>query len=213
MDTGLKRKLVAGTVVALALAGGGAAIAATQLDSSPSERSAAVVNDAAQQLGVQPSALSSALKKALEDQVDADVTAGRLAKAEGDAIKTRIESGDFPIFGGGLHHADGGHLAGLDAAASYLGLTEAELRTQLEGGKTLAQVATAQGKSLDGLVTALTDAATTKLDAAVAAGRLTSDQEQSILTDLKQHVTDMVNGVRPSHAYADGDGFRPGPGF
>ena len=104
-------------------------------------------------------------------------------------------------------------LGDLDAAASNLGLTEAQLRTQLAAGKTLAQVATAQGKSVDGLVTALVDAAKTKLDAAVAAGRLTSDQEQSILTDLKQHVTDMVNGVRPSHADADGDGFRPGAGF
>src|SRR4051794_34285371 len=66
------KKIVAGTVAALAVAGGGAAIGATQL-SSPSQRSAAIVTDAAQQLGVQPSALSDALKKAEKKQVDAAV--------------------------------------------------------------------------------------------------------------------------------------------
>jgi hypothetical protein len=207
MHVGLKRKLVAGTVVAVALAGGGAAIASTQLGSSPSEASQAVVDDAAQQLGVQPSALSGALKKALENQVDAAVAAGRLTKNEGDAIKTRIESGQLPIFGAGPRVHFG--LRGLGGAASYLGLTEAQLRSDLEGGKTLADVATDQGKSVEGLVQALVDDATTKLDAAVAAGRLTQEREQSILSDLKQHITDFVNGTHDAAA----DHGPPGPGF
>ena len=38
---------------------------------------------------------------------------------------------------------------------------------------------------------------------AVAAGKLTKDQEQSILTDLKQHITDLVNGVAPHGLRAD----------
>src|SRR5947208_782161 len=85
MDRSLKRKVVAGTVVALAVGGTGGAIAATQLRSSPSEESKAVVSDAAKQLGVQPDQLSSALKKALENQVDAAVAAGRITKALNDA--------------------------------------------------------------------------------------------------------------------------------
>jgi hypothetical protein len=208
MQVSLKRKLVAGTVVAVALAGGGAAVAATQLGSSPSETSQAVVDDAAQQLGVQPSALSGALKTALSKQVDTAVAAGRLTKDEGDAIKTRIESGELPIFGAGPPH---GHFGarGLDAAASYLGVTEAQLRSDLEGGKTLADVAQDQGKSVDGLVQALVDDATKKLDAAVSAGRLTQEREQSILSGLKQHITDFVNGTHELH----GDHGPPGPGF
>src|SRR5213592_4245644 len=99
MDRSLKRKVVAGTVAALAVGGTGAGIAATQLRSSPSEESKAVVSDAAKQLGVQPDQLSSALKKALENQVDAAVAAGRITKAQGDALKQRIESNDFPLFG------------------------------------------------------------------------------------------------------------------
>src|SRR6266496_2284915 len=147
MDRSLKRKVVAGTVVALAVGGTGGAIAATQLRSSPSEESKAVVSDAAKQLGVQPDQLSSALKKALENQ--------------GDALKQRIESNDFPLFGPmplgfGFEHGFGHPgFPGLDAAASYLGLTESQLDSKIDSGKTLAQVAKDQGKSVDGLIAAM----------------------------------------------------------
>jgi hypothetical protein len=197
MEKSRRRKVAAGTVAALALAGGGAAIGATQLGGSPSEESKAVVSDAAKQLGVDPSKLTSALKKALEDRVDAAVAAGRLTKAQGEELKQRIESDDFPLFGPpflGFGFVEvGPFFHGLDAAASYLGLTEAQLRTQLEGGKTLSQIAKAQDKSVDGLIAAMKADAKTKLDAAVAAGRLTKSDEVRILSDLDQRLSDLVN--------------------
>ncbi len=191
-------KLAAAAGAGLAIAGGGAAIAAQKL-SSRNDESQAVINDAAHRLNVTPRALTDALKKALEDRVDAAVAAGRITKAEGDALKSRIESGDFPFFGRPHlgHHA---FLAGLGAAASYLDLTEEALRTELESGKTLAQVAQERGKSVDGLISALVNAARAKLDAAVSAGRVTKAQEQSILAGLRQRITDAVNGVRPPGA-------------
>jgi hypothetical protein len=193
--------------------GAGAGVAATKIAAnSPSEESKAIVNDAAKNLGIEPSKLSAALKKAYEDRIDAAVADGRLTKQQGAELKQRIESGDFPLVGPpGFGHRDGGPHAfmhGLDAAASYLGLTEDQLHTQLESGKTLAEVAKAHGKSVDGLEAAMVKDATTKLDAAVKAGRLTSAQEQQILTDLKQHVDDLVNGKLPDR----GPG-RPGFGF
>jgi len=93
-------------------------------------------------------------------------------------------------------------------AASYLGLTEAQLRTQLESSKTLAAVAKAQGKSVDGLVQAIVDAAKKKVEAAVAAGRLTQTQADSILSGLKSHVSDFVN--RPPPRFGLRNGFRGG---
>ena len=89
-------KLIGGAAVAVAVLGGGAAFAATQLD-SPSARSQAIINDAAGQLGVQPDKLSSALQKALEDQLQAEVTAGQLTQAQADAQKKLIESGNYPL--------------------------------------------------------------------------------------------------------------------
>ena len=218
-------KAIGGAAAALAAVGGGAAFAATQLD-TPSARSQAIINDAAGQLGVQPDKLSSALKKALEDQLQADVTAGRLTQAQADAQKKRIESGNYPLLGtgggfgfgrggagGGSGQRGFGHrggfgigaglLADYTAAATYLGLTPAQLRTDLMGGKTLAEIATAQGKTADGLVSTLVSAVEKQLDAAVTAKKLTSAQEQAIEKNLQQQITDLVNGKMPTMAPRD----------
>jgi hypothetical protein len=213
MASRVKPRVIAGAVAGLAVAGGGAALAADQLGSSPQQENQAVVNDAAKQLGVTPGALTSALKKALENRVDAAVAAGRLTKAQGEELKQRIESGDVPFFGGpGLgmrHHMFGMLGRGLDAAASYLGLTEEQLRTQLENGKTLAEVAKAQNKSVDGLVDAVVADAKQHLDAAVKAGRITQKQEDSILSDIKARTTDFVNGKAPRFGFRHFDGGPP----
>jgi polyhydroxyalkanoate synthesis regulator phasin len=83
------------------------------------------------------------------------------------------------------------------AVAGYLGLSESELRTQLDAGKTLAQIASAQGKSVSGLEDAIYAEAKSNLDQAVADGKLTASEEQTMLTDLKSHLDDIVNNTRP----------------
>jgi hypothetical protein len=182
-----------------AVAGGGAAVAATTLD-SPEEESKAIVDDAAKQLGVTPAELTAALKQALENRVDAAVAAGRITEAQADAMRAEIEAGNVPLlgFGGGprvLH----GHGVDLDDVATYLGLTQDELRTALESGKSLAAIAQAEGKSVDGLVDTLVASAKERLDADVAAGRLTDAQRDSILADLEDRITELVNSTPGMH--------------
>jgi len=198
MDTSAKRKLAAGAAAALVVAGGGVAVGAKAFG-TPKEDSQAVIADAAKQLGIEPAKLSAALKTALKHRVDAAVESGRLTKAQGDALKARIDSGEMPLFrAGGRHpHGFGHHELKLETAAAYLGLTEVQLRTELESGKTLAQIATAQGKTAAGLVDALVAAAHKKLDQAVAAGRLTRAEADSLLTGIEQRITDFVNGRFP----------------
>jgi hypothetical protein len=209
VEKNVKRKMAAGAAALVAVAGGGAAIAATQL--SPSEENQAVLNDAASQLGVTPNELSAALKGALEKRIDAAVAAGRITKTQGDEMKERLESGEFPLFGFGPgpgtfeHHEIFG---GLDAAAAYLGLTEDELRTELDNGKSLAGVAKAHGKTVDGLVQALVADAKQHLDEAVADGHLTKAEEAQMLSRLEQGIRNMVNGVRPDGMARPGFGFR-----
>ena len=188
MTRNVKLLLAIGAV--LAIAGGGVAIASSK--SSPSEESRAVVNDAARQLGIPPSRLGAALKQALANRVDAAVAAGRITKAEGDALKERINADDFPLFRG--FHRGFGHFFGakLGAAAAYLGLTREQLRDELQGGKTLAQVAQAHGKSVDGLVDALVAEAKKHVDRAVASGRLTQAQASDLLDGLRARIGDLV---------------------
>jgi len=214
----MRRKVIAGAAAALAVGGAGAGVAATKLaTTSPGEESKAIVNDAAKSLGVEPSKLSAALKQAFEDRIDAAVAAGRLTKEQGAELKQRIESDDFPLFGPpAFGHGFGApqpFFHGLDAAASYLGLTEDELHSRLESGKTLAEVAKAQGKSVAGLKNAMVADAKTHLDAAVKAGRLSSAEEQRVLADLEQRIDDLVNGKLPDRfPRRHGFGFRDRPG-
>ena len=213
MKLNRKTKIVVGAAALLSAAGAGAAVAASK-DSSPSSESKAVIDDAAKQLGISSSKLSDALKKALNDRLDAAVAAGRITKAEGDALKQRIASSDFPLVGG-LHRGFGHFgFGGLEAAAGYIGVTEAQLRTELEGGKSLAQVATAHGKSVEGLVNTLFADAKSKLDDAVSAGRLTTSQETEMLNGLKDRITNKVNGtgMDEPHLFGPAAGFRHSEG-
>jgi hypothetical protein len=211
MKLNRKTKIAVGAAAVLAAAGGGVAVAASQAG-SPTDESKAVIDDAAKQLGIPSNKLSDALKTALSDRVDAAVAAGRITKAEGDALKQRITSDGFPLLGG-LHpgFAYHGIFNRLEAAAGYIGVTEVQLRTDLESGKSLAQVAKDHNKPVDGLVNALYADAKTKLDDAVSAGRLTKARETEILGVLKDRITMMVNrtaGVDGPHFRGSGLNFR-----
>ena len=88
------------------------------------------------------------------------------------------------IFGNGI----GNKGSYFTAAATYIGITEAQLRTELGTDKSLADVAIAHGKTRDGLIAALTAA-----------------QQQDIATLVDQKGI----GARPNPA----NGYGPGPGF
>jgi hypothetical protein len=83
---------------------------------------------------------------------------------------------------------------GPDAVATYLGLTPMELKQQLGAGKSLAEIATAQGKSVDGLKQAILAGAKADLDQAVADGHITAEQEQTMLSKLRDGLDEIVNG-------------------
>ena len=201
-------KIAAGAGAAPAVVGAGAAGAADRL--TPKAESQAIVNDAAKQLGVDPAKLSAALEQALKNRIDAAVKDGRLTQEQGDAMKRRITSAAFPLFIGpgfdrGVAPLRGfGHHWGRDlgAAASFLGLSESELHAALESGKSLAQIAKDEGKSVDKLVDALVVAATKRLDQAVTDGRLTKADRDKIVAGLEEQTTAIVNGT------AAPDGFR-----
>lgn len=207
-----RTKLALGLGAAIAVVGAGGALAAAKL--SPQEESKAVVEDAARQLGVQPAELTDALKQALKNRIDAGVADGRLSEEQAERMKQRIDEGAFPLFGGpGFgqrgpgHHFHGLRVA-VDTAADYLGVTEAELREALHDGKSLADVARDEGKAVDGLVDALVQAATARLDQAVADGKLTQERRDELAQSLEERIEAAVDAELPR-----GFGFRGGPGF
>src|SRR4051794_8351889 len=92
---------------------------------------------------------------------------------------------------------DGPIGAGFDAAAKYLGLTDGQLRRRLMAGKSLAQVAAAQNKDLDGLKSAIETGVKAELEKAVADKRLTQQQEDDILKGLHERIDELVNRKGP----------------
>jgi hypothetical protein len=202
-----RRYWIALGIVASAVVAAGSAVAATRLE-SPKARSQAVIRDAAGRLHVSPGALSGALEQALDDQVDAAVAAGRLTKAQGAALRARIDSGRLPLLGRfgfrRIGAASGFGLrpelfgAGPDAVTSYLGIAREQLRRALASGKTLAQIAREHGKTADGLVAALVAAAKSNLDLAVTAQRLSSARERAILARLQALFAGLVNRPLPA---------------
>jgi hypothetical protein len=191
-----RNRLVAAGAALVAIVSTAAALAQSGA-LSPGEESEAVINDVAEQLGVEPAELSDALKQALKNRVDAAVEAGRLTEEQGAEMKERIDAAEVPLvgLGPGLHGlGHPGHFGGLDAAASFLGMSEDELRSSLADGKTLAELATENDKTVDGLVDAMVAAAKEDLDQAVEDGRLTDTQRDEIASSLAERITAMVNG-------------------
>lgn len=115
------------------------------------------------------------------------VDSGEITTAQRDAIVSALEAAR-------PNSADGGHVEGaggrhggrlgkaLDTAATAIGVTVDELKTALQSGQSIADVATANGVDPQAVIDALVADAT---------------------ADLTQRFTDMVNGVRPADAPTD----------
>jgi polyhydroxyalkanoate synthesis regulator phasin len=156
---------------------------------------------------------SESLTEALEFLVDEAVDAGRLTEEEGERLKDRLRSSELPrlfpylpkrpfvdpgfeFFDRGGFGFFLGDIVDLDAAASYLDLSETALRDELEDGKSLADVARDRNKSVDGLVDALADDAEQRIDEAVEDGRLSEERADRLKEDLEDRLRDRVEDQR-----------------
>lgn len=193
----LRHKLLVGAVALVTAASAGGAYAATQSSTNPRQ---AYLNDVAKRLDVSPAKLRAALKGAFIDGLNAAVKRGQLTQAEANKIEQRIEQGGrLPFMFGGPAGGYGFRArplliaSGLDSAATYLGLTDGKLLSDLSSGKSLADIAKAQGKSVSGLEQAIISSETTRLNKMEASGILTKAQEQRVLSRLSKKVDRLVN--------------------
>ncbi|CAN7190475.1 hypothetical protein LJR153_000471 [Paenibacillus sp. LjRoot153] len=112
--------------------------------------------------------------------ITADVTAGKLTqekaderiKGLSDQLTKQIDGtgfkGGFPGGGkGGPGGFGGGHFGNPEVITTILGLTQDELRTELESGKSLVDIATAKGISEDDLISKIKDGMTDSIKKAV----------------------------------------------
>lgn len=130
----------------------------------------------------------------VQDALSGLVDDGTITQAQADAVGTALEEArPERRFGHGGFRM---HL-GSEVLTDALGVTEDELRTALQEGKTIAEVAEAEGVALDAVIDALVAEHETHLDERVAAGDLTQAQADERLEGARERITAMVNGERP----------------
>ena len=154
-------------------------------------------------LNIDRAALDSAITSAGTATADEAVQAGTLTQAQADALKQRVQQDGLWAFGrgsgGGSRGVSGVRTAMSEAAAQALGTTADELKTQLQSGQTLAQLAAAHNTTEQAVIDAALAAAKTKLDAAVAAGTVTQAQADTAYAELQARGSDLLSGGRGGH--------------
>jgi hypothetical protein len=100
----------------------------------------------------------------------------------------------------------------LDTVATALGITTDEVRTALQNGQSIADLAVSKGKTAQDVIDAIVTEATTKINAEVTAKHLDQATADKIIANLKTMATDFVNNTLPAGGPGMGRGFG-GPFF
>ncbi len=181
--------------------------------------------------GVSRDVVTDALTKRLADHLADEVAEGDLTQSEADsklaeakdAVASMIDQGWGDWTGGGWGSGDGmgrgwhdhggpglGHRGELQSLAESLGIELDQLRTDVMGGKTVAEAAAAQGVSADDLAAALETKATEHIDEALAAGRIDQARADELKAGLDARIDDLINGTADD---LGGHGWGGGPGW
>jgi hypothetical protein len=193
----VNKKIAAGVLAGL-LAGGAAGVALGVPSLSGAQES---TTTPAEQAPADSTAIP-ARGQWITDALAPLVTDGVITQAQADSVAAALETAR-PERGG---MRGGGR--GLESAATALGITADELRTALEGGQSIAQVAEAKGIDPQVVVDAMVAELKTHLDEEVAAGEHTQEEADAKLADATERITAMVNGELPM----GGPGGHGGPG-
>ncbi|HEX9259523.1 MAG TPA: hypothetical protein VF855_08285 [Acidimicrobiales bacterium] len=142
-----------------------------------------------------PTDLPPAMAAAIKGLVDN----GTLTQTQADAV-TKALLDARPEGRGPRGPRDGGlHIrGGLDGVAAVLGVTEDELHTALEAGKSIADVAKEKGVDVQKVIDSLVAKAKERTAQAVTDGKITQAQADERIAALTDNITKMVNGELPS---------------
>jgi polyhydroxyalkanoate synthesis regulator phasin len=212
VGTGLAIGLVAGAGAGLvielagnanALSGAPAAVVAAVGDST--------TDTAATDDGARPDP-SARLQDVLQPLVDdGTITQAQADKVIAAVVAARPMGGhDGGPMGRG-HRGPGGPGGligqGLDVVATTLGVTTDEVRTALQSGQSVADLAVSKGKTAQDVIDALVNEATTKINDKVTAGDMTQAQADQLIAGLTTGITAFVNGTAPGGMPGFGPGF------
>ncbi|HEU5100521.1 MAG TPA: hypothetical protein VFU22_15940 [Roseiflexaceae bacterium] len=122
------------------------------------------------------------------------LSTGDIFAAPAAAVQPPAAYAVGPLHGGGQRgRPHGGAMQLVSATASVTGLTAEQVRTELTAGKSLAQIAQANGKTADQVIAAARASYQTALSQAVTNGRLTQAQADAALARFDQSAPQVMN--------------------
>jgi hypothetical protein len=190
-----QKKIIAAGLAAGLLAGGGAGLVLTSggfAGASAALPSAVVVDDTGSD-----ATRGSRLAEVLQPLVaDGTLTQDQLDKVIEALVANAPGRGGHDGRDGRGGRGERGR-PGLEAAATALGLSPAELGAELRGGATIADVAGEQGVAVQAVIDAMVAELSAHLDEHVASGDLTRDEADAKLAKATERITDLVNNGRP----------------
>lgn len=154
----------------------------------------------------------------MQQALDDLVKDGTITQDQANKIKDKFQSlrpggpGGPGRFGpGGGMFGPGMFGQGLDTIASSIGITADQLKTELQSGKSIAEVAQAHGVDPQKVINDLVAAATKRIDDAVAAGKIPADRATEIKNRLTDMITKLVNDHHQGHPSTNDQGGQGGP--
>jgi hypothetical protein len=149
----------------------------------------------------------------LTDTLAPLVSNGTITQVQADAVIAALEAAKpAHDHGGGPGRGGPGNL---EAAAVALGVTADELRTALQDGQSLADVASNKGIDVEQVVSALVADLQTRIAEKVSSGDLTQAQADEKLASASERIRAFVNGEAPApghHGRGDPGGPPPADG-
>ncbi len=150
-------------------------------------------------LGISVEQHGAVMDTARQQVIEQAVDEGVLSQEQADGMLERMESG-FGFMG--MPFARGGRMSGriggpenslISVAADQLGLTVDELLSELEGGRSIADVAEQRGVNAQTIADAYIAVRTEILDEVVAEGRITQEQADEMLAHVTEEMAEHLN--------------------
>ncbi|WP_139488524.1 hypothetical protein [Brevibacillus dissolubilis] len=149
--------------------------------------------------GVSKDSVIELIKKQNNERIDQAVTDGKLTAEQAAELKAQFDSkvaemiektgigvgkGGFGKGHRGFFHSEELH--------TLLKLDEEGLKTQLQAGKSLAEIAEAQGVSKDSVIELIKKQNNERIDQAVTDGKLTAEQAAEMKTQFDSKVAELI---------------------
>ena len=195
-------------IVALLAIGGAATVFAAGGTATPTAtnqptRAQQFLNRLANNLGITTDKLQQGLKTTANQSIDNAVANGKITQAQADKAKAKVNAGNglstfTRFFGAHVRASMVLRGASWQDIAKELNTTPQNLKTQIQSGKTLKEIITNQKKSVGDVVNAVVAQTKVQLDPAVANGKITQQREDTLLSNLRTQLTNLINNGGPT---------------